>query len=143
MLARFEDGEAAVTERLLGKGRAVWIGTYPSYYHEHGFELDGGRKRDGTRNLLTRFMSLGGYGIIEKVEVPRCESSGISLAPVVRLHRLEGEYLLTVVNHLEREARVKVRFREEQAFAGGPGKCLELTVPARDGICARWSSSRR
>lgn len=143
VLARFEDREAAVTERLLGKGRAVWIGTYPSYYHEHGFELDGGGKRDGTRDLLTRFMSPGGYGMIEKVELPECESNEISLAPVVRLHRLEGEYLLTVVNHLEREARVTVTFREEQAFAGGPGKRLELTAPARDGICARWSSGRR
>ena len=81
--------------------------------------------------------------MIEKVELPECESNEISLAPVVRLHRLEGEYLLTVVNHLEREARVTVTFREEQAFAGGPGKRLELTVPARDGICTRWGSGRR
>ncbi|MCD7907607.1 MAG: beta-galactosidase [Clostridium sp.] len=143
VLARFEDGEAAVTERPLGKGRAVWIGTYPSYYHEHGFELDGARMRDGTRDLLTRFMSPGGYGLIDSVKLSGFQSGEISLAPFVRLHRSGGGHILTAVNHLDREARITVHFKEEQQFQGGAGKRLEFTVPAQDGICAQWDCTRR
>lgn len=141
VLARFEDGEAAVTECLFGKGRAVWIGTYPSYYHEHAFELDRGKLRNGTRELLTRFMEPGGYEGIASIEIPAFFSGDISLAPFVRLHRSGGSSLLTAVNHLEQEACVTVHFKEKQPFLPNPGDYLEFVIPPRDGICVMWGNS--
>jgi beta-galactosidase GanA len=99
----FEDGNIAVAEYARGRGRAVWIGTYPSAYFEtsaHG----------PTGDYLAGYLDLGGYEIIASLTVEHEEHRPFPLAPVIRLLETDSIYILVIVNHSEHEARIFLRF---------------------------------
>lgn len=109
--ARFDDGAPAITERPLGKGRAVFIATFPGLaYHE--------RNDPGTRDVLTSWLVPGGYPQVRRITVSRPESGsppervagGALLAPVVRLLGTDDGYLLVAVNHFPRGVEIDVEF---------------------------------
>lgn len=125
VLARFEDGEPAVTRRRLRKGTAVWIGTYPSYEYEKGDGSD-----SGTGELLTRWMMKGGYPAIERIWISGVEKGRVSFAPVVRLLATENQYVLVAVNHMRQNAAVKVK------MVGKPE--IELNLMPEDGVYQRF-----
>lgn len=128
VLARFEDGEPAVTRHTFGNGQAIWIGTYPSYEYEQGDSTDG-----GTRKLLTRWMIPGGYSEIGAVIMPELYRKKQVLAPFVRLLETEQEYILCAVNHMPKDTELIVELSER--FKGK----YALTIPASNGIFCRWT----
>ncbi len=125
VLAAFEDGEPAVTERMLGEGRAIWIGTFPSCRYERWEEAD-----EGTRDLLTKWMVPGGYEQIGHVLLPEIQKGRVTLAPFVRLLETEQEYILCAVNHMPKTVNIEVEL---------PGRTVPLKIPGSDGVFYRWS----
>lgn len=117
VLATFDDGEPAVTEFRHGKGRAVWIGTYPSYHHEHSGDA-------ATAAFLSGLLDAGGYAQISSISATAAASTTVTAAapsfgaqhpvkaPVVRLLETVDELVLVAVNHQSSPVDVTVRFRD-------------------------------
>lgn len=116
--ARFADGEAAITERSAGAGKAVWIGSYLGYPYEKKHEKS-------TGELLTSYMNPAGYEALESIEVSAAESD-LPLAPVVRLLADGEKRFLLVVNHTEKPAEIRVK-------AKGESKCFTIHLEASEG----------
>ena len=122
-LARFEDGETAVTKRHVGKGQAIWIGTFPSYHYEYA-----GTK--GSENVLLKWMVPGGYPEIQAIDFHSNEKETISQAPVVRLLTSGTSKILVFVNHCDYDNEIKVLFESGKEIrvqlSAGQGTSLEL-----------------
>lgn len=101
VLAKFEDGEAAVTERRLGDGKAVWIGTYVGYDYEYTHQ-------EASGDLLRSYMNPAGYSDISNIHVTETEQGEIPLAPVIRMLGYEGRKILTAVNHTHQPVTISV-----------------------------------
>lgn len=133
VLAVFDDGHPAVTERSYGKGRAVWIGTYCGlYYHKTGDAAE--------RKLFTSYMDKGGYGIISKITVDKPSSEEQTFAPVVRLHETDDEYVLTLVNHNFVDEKISIEFNSAQKI-NDPAyidNILTLQLEQSDGMLLSW-----
>jgi hypothetical protein len=99
----FEDGNTAVAEYARGRGRAVWIGTYPSAYFE--ISADG-----PTGGCLAGYLDPCGYEAIASLAVDYEILKPFTLAPVIRLLETNNSYILVLVNHNEHEARISLRF---------------------------------
>ena len=112
VLARFENGYPALTQRICGDGKAIWIGTFPSYHYEHSCD-------DSTRKLLTRWFKKGGYSAVESISYTPNIVSDVPAAPIVRLHESEGTNVLIAVNHCDYSVDVRVEFKNEQRFEDG------------------------
>jgi beta-galactosidase GanA len=109
----FDDGSAAVTEYALGRGKAVWIGTYPSIYFE--------TNTDGpTGDYLTGYLHSSGYEAIASLTVEYETHRPFPLAPVIRLLETGNTYILIMVNHNTHEARIRIRF----AFSAESVDCI-------------------
>jgi hypothetical protein len=124
VLARFADGEPAVIERRKGKGRAVWIGTYPSYHYEQSGDC-------GTGDFLAGFFDKCGYAEVRELKIfvegdgKPGDSDGTqpgfcaadpsatspSVAPVFRLLKTEDELILVGVNHGRRPVDISVHLK--------------------------------
>lgn len=130
IIARFLDGEPAVTVKKSGKGQAVWMGTYPSYYYEHLEKND-----EGTRKLLIRWMSQGGYQIIKKIMIPEIKKGEVTLAPFVRLLETDEEYIVCAVNHMPDSTEIIIELEE------AAGKNYVLKIPGANGLFCRWKKS--
>jgi hypothetical protein len=128
VLGRFEDGEPALIEYAYGKGRAIWIGTYPAAC----FEMSADRPSGG---FLSGLADKSGYEVIRSLSVS-CNSGGVfPLAPVIRLLETDVSYALVLVNHSESEARVSLDFNFPAEFGeitlpGLAGKIIEVAKPA-------------
>ena len=125
ILAAFEDGKPALTQKKYGKGRAVWIGTYPAYHYEH-------TKDKNTGKVLQMFMKKNGYKELKniQIEIPVKNDDGISLSPVVRLLETEEEYVLICVNHTEYKTHISVQKKD--------GKEIVCSLGAADGKIISW-----
>ena len=108
VLGRFADGEAAVTERRVGKGKAVFIGTYPSYHYEQ-------TRQENNSQFLCHWLSSGGYAQLKSIKHNASGDSEVALAPVVRLLKTDQDYILTAVNHCEQPVEVTVEFHDDLA----------------------------
>lgn len=125
--ARFSDGEPAVTVRKFGQGQAVWIGTYPSYYYEHLETND-----EGTKHLLVRWMSQGGYKIVKKVIIPEIQKGESTLAPFIRVLETDEEYIICAVNHMPDSTEIIIELEKTA------GKNYILKIPGANGMFYRW-----
>lgn len=85
ILARFADGEAAITECALGKGKAIFVGTCLGYAYLKTFDT-------GSANVITNYLEPTGYRECRAMKV-----EGGTL--VVRLLENDTHYVLVVVNH--------------------------------------------
>jgi beta-galactosidase GanA len=133
VLAEFNDGKPAVTERSYGKGKAIWIGTFSSfYYHQTGDAA--------ARNLFTRFMDKGGYNIVSKVTVNQPIHEDQTFAPVIRLHETDEEYILILVNHSFVDVQISIEFNSPQKIVSKDYKNAMLTVQLKqsDGMLLNW-----
>lgn len=132
VLAAFEDGKPALTERALGKGKAVWLGAFAALHsHETG---------DGiTQALLTRYMHRGGYESIDEISL-RGNSTADGPVPVVRLLETPDRYVLVFVNHMQEEAEITVRFNAVRNIPGigCGGKVLTVKLPPSCGDFVAW-----
>ena len=107
ILATYADGEPAITECRRGKGRAVWIGTYPSYHHEQSGDST-------TCDFLASLLDRRGFKAIQAMEVDAVEPSDLAVAPVVRLLETEAELILVCVNHCDHPVDVSVLLKGEK-----------------------------
>jgi hypothetical protein len=131
VMARFEDGAPAVTERRLGRGRAVFIATFAGLaFHES--------EDDGTRDAIVAGFAKGGYPQVKDIRVKGPIGRG-TLRPVVRLLETSTEYIFMIVNHCSDRARVEID------LAGDPGlpAVLELTVEGAGGLVHRIPKNRK
>jgi beta-galactosidase GanA len=128
VLGRFDDGEAALIEYAHGKGRAIWIGTYPAAC----FEISADR---ASGVFLSGLADKNGYEVIRSLSVSCNDGGAFPLAPVIRLLETDASYALVLVNHGESEARISVDFnfpagRGEITLPGLAGKVIEVAKPA-------------
>lgn len=140
VIARFSDGEAAAIERRMGQGRAVWIGTYPSYHYEQSGDR-------GTGDFISGFFDEKGYAELRELRIsagnahaavsPGVAQGGVSAgsgfcaagpsqAPVFRLLETDGEYILACVNHGAGPADISVQLE-------GAGNPVLIRLEAADG----------
>lgn len=106
VVAEFEDGQPALTERKLGAGRAVFIATFAALsYHE--------LEDQATRNLVAGYFAKGGYPQIRDIAVTGDNAKTPSLWPVARLLENEDEYLLVLVNHMTESASFELEFNRD------------------------------
>ncbi|MCL2202325.1 MAG: beta-galactosidase [Defluviitaleaceae bacterium] len=115
-MATFSDDEPALTQYAIGKGTAIWIGSYPSYHFEHSRDIT-------TGELLTRWMHPGGYpewtGILYTPEQP-CENNTFT-APVFRLLDTAEGKRIVAVNHTATDVTAEIQ------HAGG---VIPIKLPA-------------
>lgn len=104
ILAQFADGEPAVTEHFVGKGRAIWIGTYPSYHFEQSGE-------NLTGNFLASFLDAPGYAEIQSIHVSNLVGENPITAPVLRLLETDKEFIVVCVNHHEQPINLTIQFK--------------------------------
>jgi beta-galactosidase GanA len=133
VLAKFNDGQPAVTERSFGKGKAIWIGTYCGYYYYKTGD-------DAVNDLLAGFMDKGGYNIISKVTVDKPILEEQTFAPVIRLHETNDEYILILVNHSFEDVQINIEFSTPQKIVSTAYKNNMLTVQLKqsDGMLLNW-----
>lgn len=131
--AEFEDGHPAITEKRLGKGKAVWIGTFCSYYYHKTSDV-------AVEDILTCFMDKGGYDIIKSIEVNHEIIVKEMYAPVIRLHETDNEYVLIAVNHSLKNSEVIIKFNSSQKIQHEAYKnnILTLKLKQSDGMLLRW-----
>ena len=131
--ARFADGEPAITELGLGKGKAVWIGSYVGYHYEKTGE-------DNTGGLIADFMKRPGYRVIDSIEISPFTKGQVPLAPIIRLLRTPKEYILTAVNHTFETVRIEVKFHREFKIThpGYKRKILAFELGASEGTYIHW-----
>jgi beta-galactosidase GanA len=118
VLARFADGEPAAIERPMGKGRTVWIGTYPSYHYEQCGD-------SGTGDFIAGFFDKSGYLEVRSIEVQAVQAEGGASegaaaypgAPVFRLLETEDEHILVFVNHGGNPVDITVQLMGESSPA--------------------------
>lgn len=129
VIARFEDGEPAITEYGYGKGKAVWIGSYAGYYYEKTGE-------ENTGNVISNYMRTEGYSFIDFIEISTFSKQQIPLAPVIRMLETSEEYILVAVNHTFETIRIKIRFNEDFIinYTGYDGRILELELKESEGV---------
>ncbi|MDD4850514.1 MAG: beta-galactosidase [Gemmiger sp.] len=136
ILAKFEDGTPAVTEYICGKGRAVWIGTYPAYRFEQS-------KDPAAADAITRWMQPQGYSILRRLSSTRVMQDDISLAPLVRLLETEDEWILAAVNHTKLPVSITAEFAEPQKIAAPESdeNTLRLILKAETGTLFTWKKN--
>lgn len=123
VLAQFEDGCPALTERILGTGRALFVATFAALaFHE--------REDPATGQLITSRFVKGGYPQIRSITVKGDNARTPSLWPVARLHETGTGYLLVLVNHLKEPATFTFGFNPDYA---GP-ETLVVPVAASSGL---------
>lgn len=113
VLGRFEDGKPAICTCNVGKGHAVWIGTFPAL----AYEMLGCKE---SANFIVSFMDKKGYAQIETLE---CGGA------IVRLLKDKDDYIVVAVNHNNRVCKVVVK-----KVGGIPA---ELEVMPFDGALTR------
>lgn len=123
VLASFSDGKPAFTERMYGKGTAVWLGTYSAYHYEH-------TRDENTGKILQMYMKKSGYKPLENIQIEQSEKDCISLSPVVRLLEAEDEYVLILVNHTNHNTRITIQNKD--------GEDKLFSVDASDGMIYSW-----
>jgi beta-galactosidase GanA len=105
LAARFADGVPAATSRALGKGRAVFVATFPALeYHLRGTVATGG--------FIAGFFDPAGYPQLCSIQL-RGEATGLSAPrpqPVVRLLETADGYALATVNHRKEAVCIEVVF---------------------------------
>lgn len=125
ILAAFDDGEIAMTERTLGKGKAIWIGTYPSYHYEHT------RDKKNLPLLAANFHQTG-YQLLDSIQMNYTKNDQLAEAPVVRLLQSKDKYLLVAVNHCESPAQISVKTKEQNVYTvnleKAEGRILEISI---------------
>lgn len=124
VLARFSDGEPAVIEYSKGQGRAIWIGTYPSYHFEQSSDSQ-------TGDFLASFLDARGYTDIQSIQITPLEKTASIAAPVLRLLETDSEFILVCVNHCAHPVDMAVRFthaKQEVSIHLGPldGKAISV-----------------
>lgn len=131
--AEFDDKQPAITERRLGKGKAIWIGTFCGYYYHQTRDV-------AVENILTGFMDKGGYNIIKSIEVNHKTVKKRMFAPVIRLHETDKEYALIAVNHCLEDAEVTIKFNSVQKIHHDAYKnnVLTLKLIQSDGMILSW-----
>lgn len=124
----FEDNLPAITEKRIGKGKAVWIGSFVSgCYYESGFETDG--------ELITSHMQPNGYDIIDSISFAGTNING-DYKPVIRLLENDNKLILVVVNHLLTNAVIHIDFKQPQKINNS--RRLTIEVPKSDGCYYIW-----
>ena len=107
--AVFADNAPALTEYHLGKGRAIWIGTFAAACFETGVDM-------ATGGFLASFFDPRGYEAIDSLSVhietaPNTTDSAFPCrAPLVRLAETDESYILILVNHSEMAVRISITF---------------------------------
>ena len=107
ILATYMDGEPAIIECRRGKGRAVWIGTYPSYHYEQSGDT-------ATCDFLASLLDKTGFKAIQSIKIDAIKPSDIAVAPVVRMLETDDELILVYVNHCDHPVDVSVLLKGEK-----------------------------
>lgn len=121
--AVFADGYPALTERRLGKGKAVWLGSFVAM-------LNAKTRQRATEETLLQYLHRGGYPQFQSIKVSASDNAGPGLAPVVRLLETEDQYILVGMNFCETRAGVAVTLRDSWqgegvlSFEMGPGEAF-------------------
>jgi beta-galactosidase GanA len=130
VLADFEDGSPALTERRLGAGRALFVSSFAALSYNEAED-------EGTRALiLGRFDRLG-YSCLRTLAFRSGKEIGRPFAPVLRLHETETDYFAVVSNHLDAEVGIELGID----LGGGKTGGLELRMGAMDGLVRRLGKS--
>jgi beta-galactosidase GanA len=115
----FEDGSIAVAEYRHGKGKAVWIGTYPAAY----FEINADK---ATGEFLSAYLDKTGYGVIQSLSLTWNDNNAFPLVPIIRLLETDTSYVVVMINHSRNEARLSIRF----SFSPEP---MDIFLPGHGG----------
>jgi beta-galactosidase GanA len=94
ILARYSDGETAAVELRRGRGRAIWLGTYPAYHYEQSGDR-------ATGDFLASLLDKNGYKALHSITIHPAEPSGGTGAPVLRLLKTNDEVIFVFVNHCD------------------------------------------
>lgn len=133
VLAEFEDGTPAVTEYRYGRGRAVWVGTYPAFQFAQTQDAS-------AAELITRWMQPQGYALLRTLSATSVVQEKIPLAPVVRLFETEGKRLLVAVNPTRSPISVTAEFAVPQKIQAEDSDehTLRLLLKAESGTIFTW-----
>lgn len=123
VLNRFSDGAPALTERRIGRGRAVWMGSFPLYGY-------GENHSDRTAECLLAYLNRAGYAQWEALEATPATPGLPRRAPVIRLLATEQEWIVVLLNPMPVDARIDIRTaapwegQRELHFSLAKGECL-------------------
>ena len=123
----FADAAPALTEYRMGKGKAVWICSYPAAH----FEINGDAQ---TGDFLASFLDPRGYDVISslfvQIEADTNEArTGFHVhAPVIRIAETDKSYLIVLANHNEREAQISIEFSAKPLVEKTQLKGLECRI---------------
>lgn len=124
----FADGAPAVTERQIGLGRAVWLGSFPLLGCAQQYS-------EKTARCLLSYMNLSGYAEWEALETTCGIHDQPRRAPVVRLLRSSGAWIVILLNPMPVDAWVKIRTaipwngQREFRFSLRAGECRWEAFP--------------
>ncbi|MEG0865220.1 MAG: beta-galactosidase [Clostridia bacterium] len=126
VISTYQDGAPALTERKLGCGKAVWMGSFP---------LLGCAERysEKTAQSLLAYMNRAGYAEWETLEVSSGMPQQPRRAPIVRLLRTDDAWIIVLINPMPMDAQVHIRTatswqgQRELHFALAAGECLWKT----------------
>lgn len=119
ILARFSDGEPAVVECRRGKGKAIWIGTYPSYHFERSGD-------ESTGDFLAGLLDKNGFKAIAAMRIGRTDPSDDENAPILRLLETDEQLIVACVNHCRHPVDISLLLVEG-------GKPIPIRMEAADG----------
>lgn len=93
--AVFEDGKPAALERIIGKGKAIWLGGLVGAHYEAAAD-------DQTRLFLSSFFASEGYACVEQLKAN---------GTLFRLLEDDSNYYAVCVNHSDAQVECAVRMK--------------------------------
>ena len=121
--AAFSDGAPAMTERRLGKGKAVWLGTFAGMEYARTQHPD-------NEAFLAGLMIESGYPQFAKITATEASQGLPCLAPLVRLLETEESYIVVALNYMNQPANIHIDLtspwegRNSLDFDLGPSACV-------------------
>jgi beta-galactosidase GanA len=101
--AVFSDGAPAMTERRMGQGKAVWLGTFAGIdYAKTQYPIN--------EAFIAGLMQKSGYPQFHDIIATEASQGLPCLAPLVRLLETEEAYIIVAVNYMIRPANIHIVF---------------------------------
>lgn len=120
--ASFSDGAPAMTERRLGQGKAVWLGTFAAIDYAK-------TQYPANESFLAGLMCKNGYPQFQNITAAEAEKGLPCLAPFVRLLETEGSYIVVAMNYMNGPANIHIDLaspwegKNSIDFDLGPSEC--------------------
>ncbi len=99
VLAVFEDGAPALTERRTGAGKAVFVASFAALGYNEAED-------EATRALILGNFDSRGYSCLRSLALSSELEIGRPFAPVMRLHETAEDFFIVVSNHLDAEVSI-------------------------------------